>query len=82
MKYVKLERPKLWRQVQACLVPREGRGCLQVAVRWWILMTQCSETWVIKQHTPGNNPKGYTQHLEQGESFKSRGNVTSKVTSV
>jgi hypothetical protein len=23
--------------------------------------TQCSETSVIKHHTPGNNPKDYTQ---------------------
>jgi hypothetical protein len=23
--------------------------------------TQCSETSAIKHHTPGNNPKGYTQ---------------------
>jgi hypothetical protein len=38
MKYVKLERPKLWWQVQTGLVPSGGRG-LQVAVRWWILMT-------------------------------------------
>jgi hypothetical protein len=26
----------------------------------------------IKHHTPGNNPKDYTQHLEHGESWKSR----------
>jgi hypothetical protein len=35
--------------------------------------TQCSETSAIKHHTPGNNPKDYTQHLKQGESFKSIG---------
>jgi hypothetical protein len=34
--------------------------------------TQCSETSVIKHHTPGNNPKDYTQYLEHGESLKSR----------
>jgi hypothetical protein len=34
--------------------------------------TQCSETSVIKHHTPENNPKDYTQHLERGESLKSR----------
>jgi hypothetical protein len=34
--------------------------------------TQCSETSVIKHHTPWNNPKYYTQHLEHGESLKSR----------
>jgi hypothetical protein len=34
--------------------------------------TQCSETSVIKHHTPGNNPKDYTQHLERGKSLKSR----------
>jgi hypothetical protein len=34
--------------------------------------TQCSETSAIKHHTPGNNPKDYTQHLEHGESLKSR----------
>jgi hypothetical protein len=34
--------------------------------------TQCSETSVIEHHTPGNNPKDYTQHLEYGESLKSR----------
>jgi hypothetical protein len=34
--------------------------------------TQCSEKSVIKHHTPWNNPKDYTQHLEHGESLKSR----------
>jgi hypothetical protein len=34
--------------------------------------TQCSKTSAIKHHTPGNNPKDYTQHLEHGESLKSR----------
>jgi hypothetical protein len=34
--------------------------------------TKCSETSAIKHHTPGNNPKDYTQRLEQGESLKSR----------
>jgi hypothetical protein len=34
--------------------------------------TQCSETSAIKHHTPENNPKDYTQHSEQGESFKSK----------
>jgi hypothetical protein len=34
--------------------------------------TECSETSVIKHHTPGNNPNDYTQHLENGESLKSR----------
>jgi hypothetical protein len=33
--------------------------------------TQCSETSVIKHHTPGNNPTDSTQHLEHGESLKS-----------
>jgi hypothetical protein len=31
---------------------------------------QCSETSAIKHHTPGNNPKDYTQHLEDCESLK------------
>jgi hypothetical protein len=35
-------------------------------------LTQCSETSAIKHHTPGNNPKDYTQHFEHGESLKSR----------
>jgi hypothetical protein len=26
----------------------------------------------IKHHTPGNNPQDYMQHLEHGESLKSR----------
>jgi hypothetical protein len=34
--------------------------------------TQCPETSVIEHHTPGNNPKDNTQHLERGESLKSR----------
>jgi hypothetical protein len=34
--------------------------------------TQCSETSVIKHHTPENNPKGYTRHTEHGESLDSR----------
>jgi hypothetical protein len=34
--------------------------------------TPCSETSVIKHHTPGNNQKDYTQRLEHGESLKSR----------
>jgi hypothetical protein len=34
--------------------------------------TRCSETSAIKHHTPGNNPKDYTQHLERDESLKSR----------
>jgi hypothetical protein len=36
------------------------------------LQTKCAETSAIKHHTPGNNPKGYTQHSEHGESLKSR----------
>jgi hypothetical protein len=31
--------------------------------------TQCSETSDIKHHTPGNNPKDYTQLSEHGESL-------------
>jgi hypothetical protein len=31
--------------------------------------TQCSETSAIKHHTPGNNPKDYTQHSQHGESL-------------
>jgi hypothetical protein len=31
--------------------------------------TRCSETSAIKHHTPGNNPKVYTQHLEHAESL-------------
>jgi hypothetical protein len=38
--------------------------------------TQCSETSAIKHHTPGNKPKDYTQHLEHGESLKSRPNYS------
>jgi hypothetical protein len=34
--------------------------------------TQWSETSAIKHHTPGNNPKDYTQHSEHGKSLKSR----------
>jgi hypothetical protein len=34
--------------------------------------TQCSETSAIKHHTLRDNAKDYTQHLEQGESLKSR----------
>jgi hypothetical protein len=34
--------------------------------------TQCSETSVIKHHTPENNPTDYTRHSEHGESLKSR----------
>jgi hypothetical protein len=30
MKCVKLERPRLWREVQADIVPCGGRGCLPV----------------------------------------------------
>jgi hypothetical protein len=30
---------------------------------------------VIKHHTPGNNPKDYKQHLEHGESLKSRSKI-------
>jgi hypothetical protein len=33
--------------------------------------TQCSETSVIKYHTPENNTKDYTQHSEHSESLKS-----------
>jgi hypothetical protein len=34
--------------------------------------TQCSETSAIKHHTPGDNPKDYTQHSEHGDSLISR----------
>jgi hypothetical protein len=34
--------------------------------------TQCFETSAIKHHTPGNNPKDYTQPSEHNESLKSR----------
>jgi hypothetical protein len=34
--------------------------------------TGCSETSVYKLQTPGNYPKESIQHLEQGESLKSR----------
>jgi hypothetical protein len=33
--------------------------------------TECSKTSAIKHHMPQNNPKGYTQHTEHGESLKS-----------
>jgi hypothetical protein len=38
--------------------------------------TQCSETSALKHHTPGNNPKDYTQHLEHSGSLKSRSSDT------
>jgi hypothetical protein len=38
--------------------------------------TQCSETSQIIHHTPGNNPKDYTQNLEHGESLKSRNPIS------
>jgi hypothetical protein len=34
--------------------------------------TQCSETSVIKHHTPENNTKGYTRHTEYDENLKSK----------
>jgi hypothetical protein len=34
--------------------------------------THRSETSAIKHHTPGTNPKDYTQHSDHRESFKSR----------
>jgi hypothetical protein len=34
--------------------------------------TQCPETSAINHHTLSNNPEDYTQHLEQGESLRSR----------
>jgi hypothetical protein len=43
-----------------------------ISTRLWRWNRQCSETSVIKHHTPGNNPKDYTQHSEHGESLKSR----------
>jgi hypothetical protein len=44
---------------------------------WWLIADvseHCvrSETSAIKYHTPGNNSKDYTHHLEHGESLKSR----------
>ena len=33
---------------------------------------ECSETSSHKIQTPGNNPEESIQHLEHGESFKSR----------
>jgi hypothetical protein len=40
-----------------------GVSCLIVDIHSPMKMeqTQCSETSVIKHHTPGNNPKDYTQ---------------------
>jgi len=34
--------------------------------------TECSETSAHKIQTPGNNPEESIQHLEHGESLKSR----------
>ena len=34
--------------------------------------TECSETSAYKIQTPENNPEERIQHLEQGESLKSR----------
>jgi len=34
--------------------------------------TECSETSAHKLQTPGNNPEESIQHLERGESLKSR----------
>jgi hypothetical protein len=34
--------------------------------------TECSETSAYKPQTPGNYPKESIQHLEPGESLKSR----------
>jgi hypothetical protein len=56
---------------------------VQVEQNWWqtasfthaylpVKMEQCSETSAYKLQTPGNYPKESIQHLEQGESLKSR----------
>jgi hypothetical protein len=37
--------------------------------------TECSETSAYKLKTPGNYPKESIQHLEHGESLKSRKSV-------
>jgi hypothetical protein len=37
-----------------------------------VKIEQCSETSAYKLHTPGNYPKENIQHLEHGESLKSR----------
>jgi accessory gene regulator protein AgrB len=34
--------------------------------------TECSETSAFKLQTPGNYPKESVQHIEHGESLKSR----------
>jgi hypothetical protein len=47
-------------------------SCLHIHSPMKMEQTQCSEMSIIKHHTPGNNPKDYTQHLEHGESLKSR----------
>jgi hypothetical protein len=39
--------------------------------------TQRSETSAIKHHTLENNPKGYTQHTEHGESLKKKNSTSS-----
>jgi hypothetical protein len=41
--------------------------------------TDCSETSAYKLQTPGNYPKESIQHLEHGESLKSRMNARSFV---
>jgi hypothetical protein len=42
--------------------------------------TECSETSAYKLQTPGNYPKESIQHLERGESLKSRVFNLSKLT--
>ena len=38
--------------------------------------TECSETSAYKIQTPGNYPEESIQHLEQGESLKSRVSIS------
>jgi hypothetical protein len=45
---------------------------LHIHLRMKMEQTQCFETSAIKHHTPGNNPKDYTQRSEHCESLKSR----------
>jgi hypothetical protein len=43
-------------------------------------MEQCSETPTYKIQTPGNYPEENIQHLQQGESLKSRQTMAARNT--
>jgi hypothetical protein len=56
-----------WGGLGKCAVGKKGEGTLHTGGRCETIVL-----FFIKHHTPGNNPKDYTQHLEHRESLKSR----------